>query len=73
MKIPQDKIFDFEEIGVEATKVRKEGKVIAFTNGVYDLIHEGHIYSLVKAAAEADFLIVGVNSDSSVKRLNGPE
>ena len=50
------------------------GKKIAFTNGVFDILHQGHIYSLSQAAQEADVLIVGVNADSSVKRLNkGPE
>ncbi len=47
------------------------GKKIAFTNGCFDLLHEGHIYSLSQAAAEADFLVVGVNADSSVKKLKG--
>lgn len=46
---------------------------IAFTNGVFDILHPGHIFSLSQAAREADFLIVGVNSDSSVKRLKGNE
>ena len=50
------------------------GKRIAFTNGVFDIVHQGHLYSLTQAAQEADILIVGINSDSSVKRLNkGPE
>ncbi|MGQ0740034.1 MAG: D-glycero-beta-D-manno-heptose 1-phosphate adenylyltransferase, partial [Bacteroidota bacterium] len=47
------------------------GKKIAFTNGVFDILHRGHIYSLSQAAAEADYLIVGLNSDASVKRLKG--
>ena len=42
-----------------------------FTNGVFDILHPGHIFSLSQAAREADFLIVGVNSDDSVKRLKG--
>ena len=42
-----------------------------FTNGVFDILHPGHIFSLSQAATEADFLIVGVNSDDSVKRLKG--
>lgn len=46
-------------------------KKIAFTNGVFDILHSGHIYSLSQAAKEADYLIVGVNSDASVKRLKG--
>ena len=49
------------------------GKSIVFTNGVFDILHPGHIFSLSQAAREADFLIVGVNSDSSVKRLKGQQ
>lgn len=49
------------------------GKTIAFTNGCFDILHEGHIFSLSKAASEADILIVGVNSDSSTKRLKGAD
>jgi len=47
------------------------GKKIVFTNGVFDILHPGHIFSLSLAAKEADHLIVGVNSDASVKRLKG--
>ncbi len=46
-------------------------KTIAFTNGVFDILHEGHIKVLSQAAAFADVLIIGVNSDASVKRLKG--
>jgi D-beta-D-heptose 7-phosphate kinase/D-beta-D-heptose 1-phosphate adenosyltransferase len=46
-------------------------KKIALTNGVFDILHPGHIFSLSQAAKEADYLIVGVNSDASVKRLKG--
>ena len=52
---------------------RATGKTVAFTNGCFDILHEGHIASLSEAAQEADYLIVGVNSDASVKRLKGPE
>jgi D-glycero-beta-D-manno-heptose 1-phosphate adenylyltransferase len=47
------------------------GRSIVFTNGVFDILHPGHIFSLSQAATEADFLIVGLNSDESVKRLKG--
>ena len=47
------------------------GKTIAFTNGIFDILHRGHIYSLSQAAKEADYLIVGLNSDSSTKILKG--
>lgn len=46
-------------------------KKIAFTNGVFDILHPGHIFSLSQAAKEADILIVAVNGDASVKRLKG--
>lgn len=50
---------------------RYTGKKVAFTNGVFDILHQGHIFSLSQAAAEADYLIVGLNADASVKRLKG--
>ena len=50
---------------------RVTGKTIAFTNGVFDILHRGHIFSLSQTAAEADYLIVGLNSDASTKRLKG--
>ncbi len=46
-------------------------KKVVFTNGVFDLLHAGHIHTLKQAASFGDILIVGVNSDSSVKRLKG--
>jgi len=52
---------------------RATGGTVSFTNGVFDILHEGHILSLSEAAKEADYLIVGINSDASVKRLKGPE
>ena len=48
------------------------GRVV-FTNGVFDLLHPGHVDVLAHARAEGDALIVGLNSDSSVRRLKGPE
>ena len=47
-------------------------KTIVFTNGCFDILHAGHIASLSDAAREADFLIVGLNSDASTLRLKGP-
>jgi len=51
--------------------LKKEGLTVVFTNGVFDVIHRGHIEYLNKAKDAGDILIVGVNSDSSVKRLKG--
>ena len=50
---------------------RLKSKTIAFTNGVFDILHRGHIGVLATAASFADILIVGVNSDASVKKLKG--
>lgn len=49
------------------------GKKIVFTNGVFDILHHGHLDYLAKAASQGNLLIVGVNSDASVKRLKGDE
>ncbi len=67
----QNKIFTLPALVNRVAAWRIIGKNIVFTNGVFDLLHEGHIYSLSKAAKEADVLIVGVNADSSVKKLKG--
>jgi len=55
-----------------AEGVHAAGRTIAFTNGCFDLIHSGHLASLVQAAANADELVVAVNSDASVRLLKGP-
>ena len=55
----------------KALQWRVLGKTLAFTNGCFDILHQGHIFSLSQAAREADYLIVGVNSDASCKRLKG--
>lgn len=52
---------------------RVNGKTIAFTNGTFDILHQGHIASLSYAAEQADYLVVGVNSDASVKRYKGQD
>jgi D-beta-D-heptose 7-phosphate kinase/D-beta-D-heptose 1-phosphate adenosyltransferase len=51
---------------------RRRGQTIGFTNGVFDLLHPGHVYLLEFARNQCDCLIVGVNSDSSVKQIKGP-
>ena len=50
---------------------RSQNETIAFTNGVFDILHQGHIFSLSQAANEADRLIVALNSDKSVKKIKG--
>ena len=51
---------------------RKEGKKIVFTNGCFDILHAGHVSVLEFSRAKGDVLVVGVNSDDSVRRLKGP-
>jgi len=65
------KIFESKAIVFQVNAWRLLNKKIAFSNGVFDIIHQGHIYSLTQAAAEADILIIGLNTDASVKRLKG--
>jgi D-glycero-beta-D-manno-heptose 1-phosphate adenylyltransferase len=57
---------------LSAWRGRQRGRVV-FTNGVFDLLHPGHVDVLVGARAQGDALVVGVNSDASVKRLKGPD
>jgi len=67
----QQKILSRPQLLQRMEQWRLLGKTIAFTNGVFDVLHEGHIYSLSQAAAEADILVVALNDDASVKRLKG--
>jgi rfaE bifunctional protein nucleotidyltransferase chain/domain len=66
-----NKIFTLSDLQKMLAVWRLRGYSIAFTNGVFDILHEGHIFSLSQAATECDILIVAVNSDASVKRLKG--
>jgi D-beta-D-heptose 7-phosphate kinase/D-beta-D-heptose 1-phosphate adenosyltransferase len=52
--------------------LKKAGRKAVFTNGCFDLLHAGHVYSLEKARSFGDFLFLGLNSDASVRRLKGP-
>ena len=69
----KSKIFTSSQIVQRVAQWRVHEKNIAFTNGVFDILHTGHIYSLSQAAKEADYLIVGLNADASVKRLKGED
>ena len=65
------KIFSQHELLIQLKRWKLQNKKIVFTNGVFDILHEGHIASLSEAASYGDILIVGVNADVSVKRLKG--
>ena len=66
-----DKIFTLKELSHQLNRWRLLNKKIVFTNGVFDILHEGHIASLGEAATYGHILIVGLNADTSVKRLKG--
>ncbi|HMU10303.1 MAG TPA: D-glycero-beta-D-manno-heptose 1-phosphate adenylyltransferase [Ferruginibacter sp.] len=66
-----DKIFSLDGLMHQVKRWRLHNKKIVFTNGVFDILHEGHIASLSEAASFGHVLIVGVNTDASVKRLKG--
>jgi len=65
------KIYTLQTLIEKVKDWKKQGKKVVFTNGVFDLLHKGHIFSLSQAAKEGDKLIIGLNSDSSVKKLKG--
>lgn len=67
------KIYTLPALSHKIVQERVLGRKISFTNGCFDILHRGHIASLSEAAAEGDFLVVGVNSDSSTKKLKGPD
>jgi D-glycero-beta-D-manno-heptose 1-phosphate adenylyltransferase len=65
------KIFTLPALSKHIARWRLASKTISFTNGCFDILHQGHIASLSEAAKEADMLIVGINSDDSVRKLKG--
>ncbi|MEJ7740144.1 MAG: D-glycero-beta-D-manno-heptose 1-phosphate adenylyltransferase [Chitinophagaceae bacterium] len=67
----QHKIFTLPALLQQISRWKLLDKKTVFTNGCFDILHQGHIYSLSQAAKEADILIVGVNADASVKKLKG--
>lgn len=70
MKLNQ-KIRPAEELSKIAMELRKKGKTIVFTNGCFDLLHPGHLHYLMEAKEMGDILIVGINSDDSIRKLKG--
>lgn len=67
----QTKILSLSDLRQKASEWRSTGKTIVFTNGCFDVLHAGHIASLVEAAKHGDVLVVGLNADVSVKKLKG--
>jgi rfaE bifunctional protein nucleotidyltransferase chain/domain len=66
------KLRTMDELTAMRPQWRAQGKIVVWTNGVFDLLHAGHIRSLRDAKALGDVLIVGINSDSSTRQFKGP-
>lgn len=66
------RILTLDEASALAERLRASGRRVVFTNGVFDLLHTGHVRYLERARAEGDALVVAVNSDRSVRALKGP-
>lgn len=71
LRAPRSKILPLAELSRQAARHRAAGEKIVFTNGCFDLLHVGHVSYLAEARALGDLLIVGLNSDNSVRRLKG--
>ncbi len=67
----QNKILTLIDLQRRIAQWRLLGKTLAFTNGCFDILHPGHIASLLEASRHADYLVVGLNADASVKGLKG--
>lgn len=66
------KIVTIKVLTKKIQALRKQGKVIAFTNGCFDLMHKGHVTYLQKAKHGNRILVVGLNSDRSISKIKGP-
>lgn len=62
-----------KEILSKILKLKKTGKKVVFTNGCFDILHSGHIKVLKKCSKLGDIVVVGLNSDGSVRKLKGPK
>ncbi len=68
----KNKILSMRTLKAKLAAARKQGKKIVFTNGCFDILHAGHVSVLEFSRNKGDVLVVGVNSDASVRRLKGP-
>ena len=68
-----EKLISIRRLSSKLGAARRRGRKVVFTNGCFDIIHAGHVRYLKKARSLGDILVVGLNSDSSVKAIKGPE
>jgi rfaE bifunctional protein nucleotidyltransferase chain/domain len=71
MKKIRSKILERDVLGKALERARKAGKKVIFTNGCFDILHRGHIEYLSSASGLGEVLVIGLNSDASVRRLKG--
>jgi len=71
--MPHSKIVERAALAALGQRLRADGRRVVFTNGCFDLLHVGHLRYLQGARAQGDALVVGVNTDASVRRLKGPQ
>lgn len=69
----KSKIVSSQYLAKQIPQWRKKGKTIAFTNGCFDLLHAGHVQYLTQAKRNNRILIIGLNSDSSIRMIKGPQ
>jgi rfaE bifunctional protein nucleotidyltransferase chain/domain len=67
-----NKEYSAENLIKKIVQLKKENVSIGFTNGCFDLLHKGHIYSISEAKKKCDYLIIAINSDISVSIIKGP-
>lgn len=71
VRAPSEKILSRSAMRAERDRLQREGRSLVFTNGAFDILHAGHVTYLNFARAQGDALVVGLNSDASVKRYKG--
>jgi rfaE bifunctional protein nucleotidyltransferase chain/domain len=69
---PNSKIVTWDDLLPRRRQAHAEGKTVVWTNGCFDLLHVGHVRNLQAARRQGDLLVVGLNSDASVRNLKGP-
>ncbi len=67
------KILERQAMAKVSAEIQARGKSLVFTNGCFDILHAGHVSYLIKAKSLGDYLVLGLNSDSSVSGIKGPE
>ncbi len=73
IETPETKILLQDDLIKKVKDWRTGNKKVVFTNGCFDILHPGHIYSLLQASKEGDYLVVGINADLSVKKIKGKD